>query len=67
MVCALLHDIGDTPGPANHADVAAVLLEPYVSEANHWMVKHHGIFQDITSSTHGPRRDLRDQYKIPSL
>ncbi|GIR70370.1 MAG: hypothetical protein CM15mP74_16210 [Halieaceae bacterium] len=45
MVCALLHDIGDTLGPANHADVAAVLLEPYVSEANHWMVKHHGIFQ----------------------
>ena len=42
VVCALLHDIGDTLGPANHADVAAVLLEPYVSEANHWMVKHHG-------------------------
>lgn len=45
VVCALLHDIGDTLGPANHADVAATLLEPYVSEENHWIVKHHGIFQ----------------------
>ena len=45
IVCALLHDIGDTLGPVNHADVAAVILEPFVSEANHWMVKHHAIFQ----------------------
>ena len=45
VVCALLHDIGDTLGPANHADVAATILEPYISEANHWMVKHHAIFQ----------------------
>ena len=45
VVCALLHDIGDTLGPFNHADVGAAILEPFVSEANHWMVKHHGIFQ----------------------
>ena len=45
VVCALLHDIGDTLGPANHADIAATILEPYVSEENHWIVKHHGIFQ----------------------
>lgn len=45
VVCALLHDIGDTLGPTNHADVAATLLEPYVSEENHWIVKHHGMFQ----------------------
>ena len=45
VVCALLHDIGDTLGTFNHADVAAVLLEPFVSDANHWMVKHHAIFQ----------------------
>jgi predicted HD phosphohydrolase len=38
VVCALLHDIGDTLGPSNHADVAATLLEPYVSEENHWIV-----------------------------
>ena len=64
VVCALLHDIGDTLGPANHADVAAVLLEPYVSEANHWMVKHHGIFQGYYFFHYmGLDRNLRDQYK----
>ncbi|SEA44871.1 HD domain-containing protein [Microbulbifer marinus] len=45
VICALLHDIGDTLGSYNHADVAAVLLEPFVSEENHWMIKHHAIFQ----------------------
>ena len=45
VVCALLHDIGDTLGPSNHADVAATILQPYVSEQNYWIVKHHGIFQ----------------------
>ena len=28
VVCALLHDIGDTLGPTNHADIAAAILEP---------------------------------------
>ncbi|MEE4108604.1 MAG: HD domain-containing protein, partial [Halieaceae bacterium] len=28
VVCALLHDIGDTLGPYNHADMAATLLQP---------------------------------------
>jgi predicted HD phosphohydrolase len=45
VVCALLHDIGDTLGPQNHADVAAAIVQPFVSEQNHWIVKHHGIFQ----------------------
>ena len=45
IVCALLHDIGDVLAPANHSEVAAALLAPYVSEKNHWIVKHHGLFQ----------------------
>src|SRR5437868_6874324 len=45
IVCALLHDIGDILAPQNHSDLAAAVLQPYVSEANHWMIKHHGIFQ----------------------
>ena len=45
VVCALLHDIGDTLGPYNHFDIAAAVLQPFVSEANLWMVRHHGIFQ----------------------
>ena len=64
VVCALLHDIGDTLGTYNHADVAAVLLEPFVSDANHWMVKHHAIFQGYFFFHYlGMNRDMRDQYR----
>ena len=64
VVCALLHDIGDTLGTYNHADVAAVLLEPFVSDANHWMVKHHAIFQGYFFCHYlGMNRDMRDQYR----
>ena len=64
IVCALLHDIGDTLGSYNHADVAAAILEPFVSQANHWMVKHHGIFQGYNFFHHlGMDRNLRDQYR----
>jgi predicted HD phosphohydrolase len=45
VVCALLHDIGDTLGTYNHPDIAAAILRPFVSEENHWMVEKHGIFQ----------------------
>ena len=45
VVCALLHDIGDIIGTANHSEVGAALLRPYVSEQNYWIVKHHGLFQ----------------------
>ena len=44
IVCALLHDIGDLMAPENHADVAADILKPYVSEDNYWVVKNHVIF-----------------------
>ena len=45
LVCALLHDVGDVLGPLNHADIAAAILKPWVSEAYHFMVLEHGIFQ----------------------
>ena len=45
VVCALLHDIGDVIGTYNHADLAACVLQPFVSEANHWMILHHGELQ----------------------
>ena len=64
VVCALLHDIGDTLGSFNHADIAAVILQPFVSEENHWMVKHHAIFQGYYFFQHiGMDRDLRDTFK----
>lgn len=45
VVCALLHDIGDTLGAYNHPDVAAAIVKPFVSERNWWMVARHGDFQ----------------------
>ena len=59
-----MHDIGDTLGPANHADIAAVLLQPYVSEANHWMVKHHAIFHSYYFFEYlGLDKNMRETYK----
>lgn len=64
VVCALLHDIGDTLGSYNHADVAAVLLEPFVSEENYWMIKHHGIFQGYYFFHYlGMDRDQHEQFR----
>jgi predicted HD phosphohydrolase len=64
VVCALLHDIGDTLGPYNHPDVAAVIVQPFVSEENHWMVKHHGIFQGYYFFHFlGLDRDMREKFR----
>ena len=64
VVCALLHDIGDTLGPANHFDIAAAILKPWVSAENLWMVQNHGIFQGYYFFHHlGLDRHLRDQFE----
>lgn len=64
VVCALLHDIGDTLAPFNHFDIAAAILKPVVGEANLWMVQHHGIFQGYYFFHHlGMDRNLRDQFE----
>lgn len=64
VVCALLHDIGDTLGSYNHPDIAAAILKPFVSEANHWMVQHHGIFQGYYFFHHiGMNRDMRENFR----
>jgi predicted HD phosphohydrolase len=63
VVCALLHDIGDELSPLNHAQVAAAVLRPYVSEKNHWIVDHHGLFQGYYWLHHyGRDRNERDLY-----
>lgn len=52
IVATLLHDIGDVLGPANHSEVAAAILRPYVSERVYWIVKHHGLFQGFYYNIH---------------
>ena len=64
IVCALLHDIGDTLAPANHADFAATMLEPFISDKNYWILKHHGIFQGYYFFDFlGLDKNMRDKFK----
>tara|TARA_B100001250_G_scaffold143994_1_gene123256 strand:+ start:1316 stop:1879 length:564 start_codon:yes stop_codon:yes gene_type:complete len=63
VMCALIHDIGDILTPHNHPDLAAAILKPFVSDANHWMVQHHGIFQGYYFWHHlGGDRNARDEF-----
>ena len=64
VVCALLHDIGDVLAPENHAELAASILRPYVSEQNWWVIKHHDIFQGYYYFHYLEKdRRLRDHYR----
>jgi predicted HD phosphohydrolase len=64
VVCALLHDIGDTIASANHSELAATMLQPFVSEENHWIVQHHGVFQGYYFFHHlGLDRNAREAYR----
>jgi len=41
-----------------------VIMKPYVSERNHWMMDKHGIFQGYYFFHHlGLDRDMREQYR----
>ena len=64
VVCALLHDIGDALAPDNHSAVAAAILRPFVNDRNHWVVRHHGLFQGYYHfHHHGRDRNARDRHR----
>jgi predicted HD phosphohydrolase len=64
ILCALLHDIGDTLGSYNHADIAAAIIKPFVAPELHWMVEHHAEFQGYYFFHHlGLDRDMRERYR----
>lgn len=64
ILCALIHDIGDTLGSFNHPDLAAAILKPFVSEQSRWMVEKHGMFQGYYFFHYlGLDRDMRDQFR----
>ena len=64
VVCAVLHDIGESLGPFNHGEVAAAVLKPFVSEANRWMLEHHPVFQVYFYGRHvGVDPNERDRYR----
>lgn len=58
VVVALLHDIGFVTCPDSHGEFAAALLANYISERNHWMLRHHAIFQQVhLAGVHDPEID----------
>jgi len=64
VVCALLHDIGDTLAPENHSQLAAAVLRPYISADNHWLIAQHGVFQGYYYFHHvGLDRNERDKFR----
>lgn len=64
VVCCLIHDIGDLLAPFNHGEFAAALLEPFISEKNHWLVANHHAFQGYYYFEHiGLDKNLREQYR----
>jgi predicted HD phosphohydrolase len=64
VVCALLHDIGDTLGSMNHADIAAAILKPFVTEQNLFLVEKHAIFQGYYFFEYlGLDRNMRDKFR----
>ena len=64
VVVALLHDIGQNIAPNNHGEFGAVLLRPFVSPENHWLVKQHTIFQRSHRREHPTsERDAREAFR----
>lgn len=64
VVAALLHDVGDSLAPASHAELAAAILRPFVSEETYWVVKHHDVFQGYYFFHHiGLDRHARDEHR----
>ena len=64
IVASLFHDIGDELAPLNHAEYAAAVLKPYVSEKIYWIIEKHGIFQTYYYAHHlGENKNKRDKFK----
>ena len=64
IIASLFHDIGDELAPLNHAEYAAAVLKPYVSEKTHWIVEKHGIFQTYYYAHHlGDNKNKREKFK----
>jgi len=64
VVCALLHDIGDLLGSFNHAELAATILKPFISEKNYFMLQNHAVFQGYYFFHHiGLDRDAREAFR----
>jgi predicted HD phosphohydrolase len=51
-------------GSYNHADIAAAVAKPFVSERARWMLEKHGIFQGYYFFQYiGLDRNMREQFR----
>jgi predicted HD phosphohydrolase len=61
---ALFHDVADVIAPDNHAQVAAAILKPFISERTHWIIEHHAVFQGYYFWHHlGKDPNARERYR----
>lgn len=64
VVAGLLHDIGDSLAPRNHAVIGAEILRPFVARHTYWMLKHHDVFQGYYFwDKLGLDRNARDRFR----
>jgi predicted HD phosphohydrolase len=64
VLCALLHDVGKYISVANHGQIAAEILKPYVSRDAYQIVRTHQDFQGRHYYEHfGMDSNLREQHR----
>tara|TARA_B100001175_G_C19492444_1_gene633408 strand:+ start:318 stop:917 length:600 start_codon:yes stop_codon:yes gene_type:complete len=70
IMAALIHDLGDDLAPANHSQLAATIIRPYVREEVTWVVSMHGLMQmyyfgpkDYSGKEIGINKELRENYR----
>jgi len=64
VVVGLLHDVGFNTCNESHGEFAAVLLRPYISERNFWMLVRHAVFQQFhCHELDGCDRNARERWR----
>ena len=64
VVVGLFHDVGFICCNATHGEFSAALMKPYISDRNHWMLVHHGAFQQFhCHELPGCDRHARDKWR----
>ena len=59
-----MHDVGSALAPQDHAAYVGMVLRPFISEQNHWMLQHHSTFQGYYYLHHfGLDRNMREQFR----
>merc|ERR1712070_73261 len=64
VVVALLHDVGESVFAANHGEIIAAMLRPFVSVQAYFVLKYHDLFQGYHYAHHlGLDRYAREKFK----